>query len=41
MKVFTLMHDPRFDSLRHHSEFKEVVDQVGLPRYGPDRVALS
>jgi tetratricopeptide (TPR) repeat protein len=41
MKVFTLMHDPRFDSLRHHSEFKEVVDQVGLPRYSPNRVAVS
>ena len=41
MKVFTLMHDPRFDSLRHHSEFKEVVDQVGLPRYSPGRVAVG
>jgi tetratricopeptide (TPR) repeat protein len=41
MKVFTLMQDPRFDSLRHHSEFKEVVDQVGLPRYNPSRIALS
>jgi hypothetical protein len=40
MKVFTLMQDPRFDSLRNHSEFKEVVDQVGLPRYTPSRVAL-
>ena len=40
MKVFTLMQDPRFDSLRHHSEFKEVVDHVGLPRYNPSRVAL-
>ncbi len=35
MKVFTLMQDPRFDLLRHHSEFKEVVDQVGLGRYIP------
>jgi tetratricopeptide (TPR) repeat protein len=35
MKVFTLMQDPRFDLLRHHSEFKEVVDQVGLSRYIP------
>ena len=35
MKVFTLMQDPRFDQLRHHSEFKEVVDQVGLNRYIP------
>ncbi len=35
MKVFTLMQDPRFDQLRHHSEFKQVVDQVGLSRYSP------
>jgi tetratricopeptide (TPR) repeat protein len=41
MKVFTLMQDPRFDSLRHHSEFKEVVDHVGLPRYNPSRIALG
>jgi hypothetical protein len=41
MKVFTLMQDPRFDSLRHHSEFKEVVDHVGLPRYKPSRIALA
>jgi tetratricopeptide (TPR) repeat protein len=39
MKVFTLMQDPRFDQLRHHSEFKEVVDQVGLSRYVPIRAA--
>jgi tetratricopeptide (TPR) repeat protein len=32
MKVSTLMQDPRFDQLRHHSEFKEVVNQVGLTR---------
>src|ERR1700722_409927 len=30
MKVFSLIQDPRFDSLRHRSEFKEVVDHVGL-----------
>jgi tetratricopeptide (TPR) repeat protein len=41
MKLFTLMHDPRFDSLRHLSEFKQVVDHVGLPRYHPSRFALS
>jgi tetratricopeptide (TPR) repeat protein len=35
MKVFTLMQDPRFDQLRHHSEFQQVVDQVGLSRYTP------
>jgi hypothetical protein len=40
MKVFTLMQDPRFDPIRHHSEFKEVVDQVGLTGYTPGRVAL-
>jgi tetratricopeptide (TPR) repeat protein len=41
MKIFTLMQDPRFDSLRHLSEFKQVVDHVGLPRYSPSRFALS
>lgn len=41
MKIFTLMQDPRFDSLRHLSEFKQVVDHVGLPRYNPSRFALS
>jgi tetratricopeptide (TPR) repeat protein len=40
MKVFTLMQDPRFDQLRHHSEFKDVVDQVGLSRYIPIRAAV-
>jgi tetratricopeptide (TPR) repeat protein len=40
MKVFTLMQDPRFDPLRHLSEFKEVVDHVGLTGYNPSRVAL-
>jgi hypothetical protein len=41
MKLFTLMHDPRFDCLRNRSEFKEVVDQVGLPSYNPSYFALS
>jgi len=41
MKLFSLMQDPRFDSLRHLSEFKQVVDHVGLPRYNPSRFALS
>ena len=40
MKVFTLMHDPRFDQLRHHSEFKEVVDHVGLTLNSPSRIEL-
>ncbi len=40
MKVFTLMQDPRFDSLRHLSDFKQVVDHVGLPRYNPSRAPL-
>jgi tetratricopeptide (TPR) repeat protein len=40
MKLFTLMHDPRFDQLRHHSEFKEVADSVGLSRYMPIRGAV-
>jgi tetratricopeptide (TPR) repeat protein len=39
MKLFTLMHDPRFDQLRHHSEFKEVVASVGLSRYMPIHAA--
>lgn len=30
MKIFTLTHDPRFDSLRNYSDFKEIVQQVGL-----------
>jgi tetratricopeptide (TPR) repeat protein/TolB-like protein len=30
MKLFTLTQDPRFDPLRHHSEFKEIVAQMGL-----------
>ena len=28
MKLFTLGHDPRFDPLRHSSEFREIVQQV-------------
>jgi len=32
MKLFTLTQDPRFDSLRLDSEFKEIVGQVGLTR---------
>jgi tetratricopeptide (TPR) repeat protein len=40
MKLFSLMQDPRFDSLRHLSEFKQVVDHVGLPRYTPGRFNL-
>jgi tetratricopeptide (TPR) repeat protein len=30
MKLFTLSHDPRFDPLRHRSEFKHIVEQMGL-----------
>ena len=30
MKLFTLTQDPRFDSLRHRSEFKAIVEQMGL-----------
>jgi tetratricopeptide (TPR) repeat protein len=41
MKVFSLMQDPRFDSLRHLTEFKQAVDLVGLPRYNPSRFALA
>jgi tetratricopeptide (TPR) repeat protein len=32
MKLFTLTQDPRFDRLRLDSEFKEIVEQVGLTR---------
>jgi tetratricopeptide (TPR) repeat protein len=35
MKLFTLPQDPRFDPLRHHSDFKEIVEQMGLKQYGP------
>ena len=31
MKLFTLAQDPRFDPLRHHSGFRRIVEQVGLP----------
>jgi tetratricopeptide (TPR) repeat protein len=34
MKLFTLNQDPRFDPLRHCSEFKQIVEQMGLARYG-------
>lgn len=33
MKLFTLTHDPRFDPLRHHSEFKQIVGRIRLPQY--------
>jgi tetratricopeptide (TPR) repeat protein/TolB-like protein len=35
MKLFTLTQDPRFDPLRRCSEFKEIVEQVGLTRVSP------
>ena len=38
MKIFTLTQDPRFDSLRHHPEFVQVVEQVGLPQSNTVRV---
>jgi tetratricopeptide (TPR) repeat protein/TolB-like protein len=37
MKLFTLTQDPRFDALRHRSEFKEVIEQMGLKQYSPPR----
>jgi tetratricopeptide (TPR) repeat protein len=37
MKLFTLTQDPRFDALRHRSEFKEIVAQMGMTRYSPMR----
>jgi len=30
MKLFTLTQDPRFDALRHRSEFTEIVAQMGM-----------
>jgi hypothetical protein len=37
MKLFTLTQDPRFDPLRHRSEFKEIIGQMGLTQYSPIR----
>jgi tetratricopeptide (TPR) repeat protein len=33
MKLFTLTQDPRFDPLRHRSEFREIVERMGLKQY--------
>jgi tetratricopeptide (TPR) repeat protein len=35
MKLFTLVQDPRFDPWRDQSEFRAVVDQIGLTQYTP------
>jgi hypothetical protein len=41
MKLFTLIQDPRFDPLREQTEFRAVVDQMGLTQYTPPaRIAL-
>jgi tetratricopeptide (TPR) repeat protein len=32
MRLFTLIHDPRFDAIRHASGFQQIVKQVGLPQ---------
>lgn len=37
MKLFTLTQDPRFDPLRHRSEFREIVEQMGLKQYSDVR----
>jgi tetratricopeptide (TPR) repeat protein len=37
MKLFGLTQDPRFDLVRHRSEFRKVVDEIGLTRYSPLR----
>jgi len=37
MKLFTLTQDPRFDPLRHRSEFREIVEQMGLKQNGAAR----
>ncbi len=37
MKLFSLTQDPRFDPLRHRSEFREIVEQIGLKQHGATR----
>jgi tetratricopeptide (TPR) repeat protein/TolB-like protein len=37
MKLFTLTQDPRFDPLRRRSDFKQIVDQIGLSQNAPAR----
>jgi len=37
MKLFTLTQDPRFDPLRRRSDFKQIVDQMGLTQNAPAR----
>lgn len=37
MKLFTLIQDPRFDLLRDHTEFQQIVAQMGLSQYSPAR----
>lgn len=37
MKLFTLTQDPRFDPLRRHSDFKRIVEQMGLRQSSPGR----
>ena len=37
MKLFTLTQDPRFDALRPRSEFREMIQQMGLSRYSRTR----
>ena len=35
MKLFTLTQDPRFDPLRRRSDFKQIVNQIGLNQNAP------
>ena len=37
MKLFTLTQDPRFDPLRRRSDFKQIVDRMGLTQNAPAR----
>ncbi|MGC1449655.1 MAG: tetratricopeptide repeat protein [Candidatus Sulfotelmatobacter sp.] len=37
MKLFTLTQDPRFDPLRRRSDFKQIVEQMGLSQTNPAR----
>jgi tetratricopeptide (TPR) repeat protein/TolB-like protein len=37
MKLFTLTQDPRFDPLRRRSDFKQIVERMGLGQLSPSR----
>ncbi|HWU56723.1 MAG TPA: tetratricopeptide repeat protein [Rhizomicrobium sp.] len=41
MKLFLVSQDPRFDSLRGHSDFSAVVQQLGLAKAGSHQLAAA